>query len=123
MPKLWDEGYLAPHILQRVYVMGTSLVFNTDRDLAPKRPQVVDAVSHHLQAAMEAIRLQPCGDLRYEKHMGQIYHHLYEAMNLVVNGPPRAPSVLDNDLAAVMGGVADGISEVPQVPGSPTSSE
>jgi hypothetical protein len=97
--------------------MNTKLIFNDER------PAVVDSVSHHLQAAMEAIRLQPCGTLAYEKHMGQIYHHLYEAMNLVVNGPPRAPSILDNDLAAVMGGVADGISEVPQVPGSPTPSE
>jgi hypothetical protein len=103
--------------------MGTSLVFNTDRDLAPQRPKVVDQVSYHLQAAMQAIRDNPCGDLQYEQHIGTIYHHLYLAMTLVSNGPPRAPSVLDNDLAAVMGGVADGLSEVPPLPGAPTTTE
>jgi hypothetical protein len=101
--------------------MGTSLVFNTD--LAPQRPKALDKVSYHLQAAMEEIRLNPCGDVAYEKHIGTIYHHLYLAMNLVVTGPPRAPSVLDNDLAAVMGGVADGLSEVPPLPGAPTTTE
>lgn len=125
MPRLREADLLPARLLQQLY-MSTSLVFNTQlKGCTDKenRPASLDAVSHHVQAAMQAIRDNPCGDMKYEKHVGTIYHHLYEAMNLLVAGPPRAPSALDNDLAAVMGGDADGLSEVPELPRTPTTTE
>lgn len=75
----------------------------------------LDKVAYHIQAAMQEMRDDPPGTLEFEQHCGAIYHHLYNALNLLVAGPPKPPSCLQSDLDDVLGGRADGTTEVPQV--------
>jgi len=85
---------------------------------------VLDRVSYHIQQAMQEIRDDPCGSYEFEKYCNEIYHHLYVAMNIVVAGVPKPPSCLQSDLDDVMGGVADGTTDVSEVQNRPpTTSE
>jgi len=96
-----------------------NLIRNTDPALGPRssstEPRVLDKVSYHLQAALQEIRDDPCGDLKWEQHCTKIYHLLAQAMELVVTQPKAEPNkALQSDLAAVMGG-CDGTTRLPEV--------
>ena len=102
-----------------------NLIRNTDPSLAPPRAgktEALEKVSYHLQAAMQEMRDDPVGSLEFEQHCTAIYQLLYQAMNLLVTGPPRPPSCLQSDLDDVMGG-ADGTAKLSQVQDEPSTPE
>jgi hypothetical protein len=86
----------------------------------PNNP--LEKVSYHIQAAMQEMRDDPPGSLEFEQHCTMIYTKLYEAMNLLVSGPPRPPSCLQSDLDDVMGG-ADGTAKLSEVQDEPSTPE
>jgi hypothetical protein len=109
----------------------TKLIFNQEPTPLAKSvqqamlrgPKPLDKVSYHIQAAMQEMRDDPVGSLEFEQHCTAIYTKLYEAMNLLVSGPPRPPSCLQSDLDDVMGGDVDGTTNLPKVQDDPSTPE
>lgn len=48
----------------------------------PRRPTELDVIEHHLQAAARTIRDSRPGDLAVERMRGEIYKHVYEAIEI-----------------------------------------
>jgi len=88
-------------------------------EVLARRPNTpgINQASFHIQAALGAIRDDPVQDIKLEKWKTDIYHHLSEAMNVLVTGPPKEPAALQGDLDSIMGmgGEADGTTDVSEV--------
>jgi len=57
----------------------------------PRQPTVFDMVEHHLHGALEAMRMAPIGSLEHEQIQTQVYHHVNQALEVIVKYAYRDP--------------------------------